>query len=99
MKMTDGESVPASNGKVGRLAVPGRVHIMNEQESFGARMDSDFAFAGDVKSLYSKWATLPGEKIEGHETWLVIGSNEGETPLKLYLDKQSNLLVRLIRYI
>lgn len=99
MKMKDGESVTAYNGKVGWLAVPGRVHFMNEQESFGARMDSDFAFAADVKSLYSKWTTLPGEKIDGHDTWLVMGRNEGEPPLKLYLDKQSNLLVRMIRYI
>src|SRR5579859_328987 len=99
MKMKDGESVTAYNGKVGWLAMPGRVHILNDQESFGARMDSDFAFAADVKSLYSKWTTLPGDKIDGHETWLVVGQNEGQPPLKLYLDKQSNLLVRLIRYI
>ena len=99
MKMKDGESVTAYNGKVGWLAVPGRVHILNDQESFGARMDSDFAFAADVKSLYSKWTTLPGDKIDGHDTWLIVGQNEGQPPLKLYLDKQSNLLVRLIRYI
>lgn len=99
MHMKDGESVTAFNGKVGWLALPGRVHMMNEQESFGARMDADFAFAAHVKSLYSKWTTLPGEKVDGHETWLVIGRNEGEPPLKLYFDKQSNLLVRLIRYV
>ena len=99
MKMKDGESVTAYNGKVGWLAVPGRVHVMNDMESSGARMDSDFAFAADVKSLYFKWTTLPGENIDGHDTWLVVGQNEGQPPLKLYLDKQSNLLVRLIRYI
>jgi photosynthetic reaction center cytochrome c subunit len=99
MKMKDGESVTAYNGKVGWLAMSGRVHIMNDQESFGARMDSDFAFAADVKSLYSKWTTLPGDKIDGHDSWLVVGQNEGQPPLKLYLDKQSNLLLRLIRYI
>ena len=99
MKMKDGESVTAYNGKVGWLAMPGRVHVMNDMESYGARMDSDFAFAADVRSLYSKWTTLPGEKIDGHDTWLVIGQNEGQPPLKLYLDKQSALLLRLIRYI
>ena len=99
MQTKDGESVTAYNGKVGWLAVPGRVHIMNDMEASGARMDSDFAFAADVKSLYSKWTTLPGDKIDGHETWLVVGQNEGQPPLKLYLDKQSGLLLRLIRYI
>jgi outer membrane lipoprotein-sorting protein len=98
MHVKEGESVTAYNGKVGWLAVPGRVHMMNAQESFGARMDANFAFAADVKSLYTKWETLPGEKIDGHDTLLVVAHKEGEPPLKLYLDQKSNLLVRLIRY-
>jgi outer membrane lipoprotein-sorting protein len=98
MHMKEGESVTAYNGKVGWLSVPGRVHMMNAQESFGARMDADFTFAANVKSLYSKWETLPGEKIDGHDTWLVVGHKEGQPPLKLYLDEKSNLLLRLIRY-
>jgi photosynthetic reaction center cytochrome c subunit len=98
MHIKEGESVTAYNGKVGWLSVPGRVHMMNSQESFGARMDADLAFAADVKSLYTKWETLPGEKIDGHDTWLVVGRKEGEPPLKLYLDQKSNLLLRLVRY-
>jgi outer membrane lipoprotein-sorting protein len=98
MHMKEGESVTAYNGKVGWLSVPGRVHMMNAQESFGARMDADFTFAANVKSLYTKWETLPGEKIDGHDTWLIVGHKEGQPPLKLYLDQKSNLLVRLIRY-
>jgi hypothetical protein len=98
MHVKEGESVTGYNGKVGWLAVPGRVHMMNAQESFGARMDADLSFAADVKSLYAKWETLPGEKIDGHDTWLVVGHKEGQPPLKLYLDQKSSLLVRLIRY-
>jgi len=99
MHMKEGESVTAYNGKVGWLSVPGRVQMMNQQESFGARMDADLAFAANVKSLYSKWETLPGEKIDGHDTWLVIGHQEGSSPLKLYFDQKSDLLLRLTRYI
>ena len=99
MHMKEGESVTAYNGKVGWLSVPGRVHIMSLQESFGARMDADLAFAANVKSLYAKWETLPGEKIDGHDTWLVIGHKEGSPPLKLFFDQKSDLLLRLIRYI
>src|SRR5882724_10328710 len=62
MKMKDGDSVTAYNGRIGWLAVPGRVHMMNAQESFGAKMDADLAFAADVKSLYPKWQTEVGEK-------------------------------------
>ena len=99
MKMKEGESVTAYNGKVGWLSIPGRIHMMNAQESFGARMDADIAFAANVKSLYSKWETFPGENIDSHDTWLVIGHKEGEPPLNLYLDQKSNLLLRLVRYV
>ena len=99
MHMKDGESVTAYNGTVGWLSVPGRVHVMNAQESFGAKMDADFAFPADVKAMYAKWETKPGEKIDGKDTWLVIGQKEGEPPLRLYLDQKTGLLVRLIRYV
>lgn len=99
MHMKNGESVTAYNGTVGWLAVSGRVHMMNSQESFGARMDADFTFPADVKALYTQWETKPGEKIGGRDTWLVIGHNEGQPPLRLYLDQKTGLLLRLIRYV
>ena len=99
MHMKNGESVTAYNGTVGWLSLPGRVHIMNAQELFGAKMDADFAFPADVKALYPKWETKPGEKIDGHDTWLVVGLKEGEPPLHLYLDQKSGVLLRLIRYV
>ncbi|HVO56442.1 MAG TPA: c-type cytochrome [Dongiaceae bacterium] len=98
MHMKDGDSVTAYNGKVGWLSVPGRVHMMNAQEASGARMDADFAFPANVKAMYAKWETNPGERISGQDTWLVVGVTEGQPPLRLYFDQKSNLLVRLIRY-
>jgi photosynthetic reaction center cytochrome c subunit len=99
MHVKGGESVTAYNGKVGWLSVPGRVHMMNAQESFGAKMDADLLFPVNVKGLYAKWESKPGEKIDGQETWLVIGEKEGEPPLRLYLDQKSGLLLRLVRYL
>jgi outer membrane lipoprotein-sorting protein len=99
MHVKDGESVTAYNGKVGWLSVPGRVHMMNAQESFGAKMDADVLFAANVGGLYTKWETKPGEKIDGQETWLVAGEKDGEPPLRLYLDQKTRLLVRLMRYV
>jgi len=99
MHVKNGESVTAYNGKVGWLSVPGRVHMMNAQESFGAKMDADLLFPVNLKGLYTKWETKPGEKIDGQETWLVIGEKEGEPPLRLYLDQKSSLLLRLVRYV
>ena len=36
--------------------------------------------------------------IDGHETFLVVGRNEGQLPLQLYFDRQSGLLLRLVRF-
>jgi len=94
-----GESVTAFNGKVGWLQVPGRVHMMNSQENAEARIDADMAFAVDVIKMYVKFSTREGEQVDGHDTWLVMGRNEGQPPLRLYLDKTSGLLVRMERYL
>lgn len=98
MHLKGGDSVTAFDGKQGWLSVPGRVHMMSAAENDAARIDADLYFAAHVKTLYQKFRVEAGEKIDGHETYLVMGSNEGQPPLRLYLDKESGLLLRLIRY-
>lgn len=98
MHLQGGDSVTAFDGKHGWLSVPGRVHMMSAAENAAAGIDADFYFPAHLKTLYSKFTVDPGEEIDGHETYLVVGSNEGQPPLRLYLDKESGLLVRLIRY-
>ena len=98
MHLQGGDSVTAFNGKQGWLSVPGRVHMMSAAENDAVRIDADLYFAAHVKTLYQKFRVDDGEKIDGHETYLVVGRNEGRPPLRLYLDKESGLLLRLVRY-
>jgi len=98
MHMPNGESTTAFNGTQGWLNNGGRPHLMSPAENDAARIDADLYFPQHVKSLYKKFTTLPGEKIDGQDTWLVVGRSEGQPPLRLYLDKDSGLLVRLVRY-
>jgi len=98
MHMPNGESTTAFNGTQGWLNNGGRPHMMSAAENDAARLDADLYFPQHVKSLYKKFTTLPGEKIDGQDTWLVVGRSEGQPPLRLYLDKDSGLLVRLVRY-
>ena len=72
--------------------------MMSAAENDAARTDSDLYFAAHVKNLYKKFSVVPGEKIDVHDTYLVIGRNEGQPPLRLYFDQQSGLLLRLVRY-
>jgi hypothetical protein len=71
---------------------------MSAAENDAARIDADFHFAMRVKSLYQEFRVDTGEKIDGHDTFLVVGRNEGQAPLRLYFDQQSGLLLRLVRY-
>ena len=98
MHMPNGDSITAFDGKQGWLSNGGHAHLMSAAENDAVRIDADFYFAQHVKALYTKFTTLPGETIDGRDTWLVVGRSEGHPPLRLYLDKESGLLVRLIRY-
>ena len=98
MHMPNGESITAFDGKQGWLSNAGHPHIMSAAENDAARLDADLHFASDVKSLYKKFIVASGEKIDGHDTYVVVGRSEGQPPLRLYLDKDSGLLLRLVRY-
>ena len=105
MHLQGGDSITAFDGQRGWLSVPGRpAHMMSASENDAARLDADLQFPVHVKTLYPKFTVDPGdpgeksEKIDGHDTWLVEGTAEGRPPLRLYLDKQTGLLLRLVKY-
>src|SRR5712664_4342393 len=98
MHLQGGDSVTAFDGKQGWLSVPGRVHTMSAAENAAARIDADFYLPAHLKTVYEKFSVEVGEKIDGHDTYMVVGRTEGQPPLRLYLDKESGLLLRLVRY-
>jgi photosynthetic reaction center cytochrome c subunit len=99
MHLKGGDSVTAFDGQRGWLGFPGRpAHMMSASENDAARLDADLHFAEHVKTLYSKFNVAAGEKIDGHDTYLVECRTEERTPLRLYMDKESGLLLRLVRY-
>jgi outer membrane lipoprotein-sorting protein len=71
---------------------------MSVAENDAARIDADLYFPAHLKTLYQKFSVDSGGKIDGHETYLVTGRTKGQPPIRLYLDKESGLLLRLIRY-
>jgi len=71
---------------------------MSAAENAAARIDADLYFPAHVKTLYQKFSVDAGEKIDGHDTYLVTGRSEGQPPLRLYMDMESGLMLRLVRY-
>ncbi|MGB2590218.1 MAG: c-type cytochrome [Candidatus Acidiferrum sp.] len=98
MHLPNGDSITAFDGTQGWLSNNGHQHLMSAAENAAERISADLHFASDVKTQYQKFTVLPGEKIDGHDTYLVVGHNEGQPPLRLYFDQQSGFLLRLVRY-
>jgi photosynthetic reaction center cytochrome c subunit len=95
----DGESVTAFDGHDGWLGVPGRpVREMHGPDIDGAAMDADLHFAAHLKGMFSEVQVRGTEKIGDHDAYFVVGRRVEQTPLRLYFDAQSGLLLRLIRY-
>ena len=99
MHTPEGDSVTVFDGHEGWLGFPRQpVHEMHGPDIDGAAMDADLHFAAHLKGMFSEAQVRGTEKIDDHDTYLVIGRREGKPPLRLYFDEQSGLLLRLVRY-
>jgi hypothetical protein len=99
MHLPMGDSVTAYDGRVGWLGNPGRPpREISGGELDGAKLDADFYFPLHVKQAFSQLRVERPEKVGEQETYLVLGTNPGQPPVRLYFSRQSGLLLRLVRY-
>jgi photosynthetic reaction center cytochrome c subunit len=95
----DGDSVTAFDGREGWLGTAGHpVREMHGPDIDGASIDADLHFAAHLKEMFSEAQVRGKEKVGDHDAYMVVGQREGKTPLRLYFDEQSGLLVRLVRF-
>lgn len=99
MRTPEGDSVTGYNGHEGWIQNPkGPLHEMHGNELDGASIDADLHLPIHLKQMFTKLQVHGKEKIADHDTYDLIGSREGKPPVHLYLDEQSGLLLRLVRY-
>jgi photosynthetic reaction center cytochrome c subunit len=99
MHMPEGDSVTAFDGHEGWLGMPGRpVREMHGSELDAASMDADLHLATHLKPMFSEMRVQGSEKVGDREAYVVVGAREGKTPIRLYFDEQSGLLLRLVRF-
>jgi photosynthetic reaction center cytochrome c subunit len=98
-RMGGGPSVTAYNGQVGWLTIPNGIHMMTQPERQAARIDAELSFPAHLSELYKEFAVKPGEEIDGHTTYLLIGKDADplRPVLRLYFDRLSGLLLRQMR--
>lgn len=93
------DSVTAYNGSEGWLAFPGRpLRTMNADEDYAAKLDAEFLVPSNPSRAFTGFKMAPPDTIDGKEVNVVLGMNADQPPVKLYFDKQSGLLVRMVRY-
>jgi photosynthetic reaction center cytochrome c subunit len=65
----------------------------------GAKLDAELCFPAQIKKTLTDWRTgFPSTVIDDKDVEVVQGTSAAKTPVKLYFDKKSGLLVRLVRY-
>lgn len=95
----NGDSVTAFDGHEGWLSSPGRPpHFMQGSEIDAASIDADLHLATHLPQMFSAMKVDGHEKMGDREAYVVVGERQGKTPLKLYFDEQSGLLLRLVRF-
>lgn len=100
MHLPNGESLTGYDGHVGWLGGgdrPPREVTGGELELM--KLDADFYFPARLKQEFSQLRPARPEKVGDAEAWVVMGVKPGQPPVKLYFDKQSGLLVRMVEYV
>ncbi len=94
-----GDSITIFNGSEGWSQAPGRpIRDMYGADLNAARIDADLHFPLDLKQIFAELRVEYPEKAGDRNAYVVVGTDEGQAPVKLYFDEQSGLLLRLVRY-
>jgi outer membrane lipoprotein-sorting protein len=64
----------------------------------GGKLDGELAFPGNIKSFFNSWRVSYPGNIDGHDVNVVQGSGPLGFIATFYFDKQTNLLIRMVRY-
>jgi photosynthetic reaction center cytochrome c subunit len=64
----------------------------------GGKLDGQLAFPGNIKGFFDTWRVSYPANIDGKDVNVVQGSRLGGFIATFYFDKQSGLLLRMVRY-
>jgi photosynthetic reaction center cytochrome c subunit len=97
----NGENITAYDGHAGWLGSPGGrpPRDMTAQEDEAIAFDATFYLPLELKKMFNQLRVRPAAKIGKSEVYLVIGTNPGKPPVRLFFDKVSGYLLRTVRYV
>lgn len=95
----NGDSFTAFDGTTGWMGNTGRpAREMSLSESGAFALDAEFALALRLKEIFPQIRRGRPEQIGGVVCDSLIGTGPGRSPVRLYFEQSSGLLVRLVRY-
>jgi len=98
-KTANGESITAFDGTAGWMGNTGRpARQMSDAESAAAGLDAEFYLPLRLKEIYPQLRRGRAEEIHGVDCDVLNGTAPGKPPVRLYFDKESGLLLRMVRY-
>ena len=99
ISISNGQSFTAFDGTSGWMGNTGRpAREMSAAESEAAGLDAEFALALRLKEIFPQIRRGRPETIAGVECELLNATRPGRPPVRLYFDKNSGLLVRMVRF-
>jgi len=98
-------NISGSNSSVGYSGSAGwtanatrGIRDMTTADLQGAQLESDLYLATRVKQLYSQWRAGRADKIGDRDAYVLNGTAPGRKPVRLYLDQQTGMLLRLMHF-
>lgn len=98
-----GDSTATFDGRAGWIAVPETdspvaLRPLTGGDLEGARFDADLSFPIRLNQALTNWRGAVPTTLEDRDVLAIQGTSAGRSPVKLYFDAASGLLVRLVRY-
>lgn len=96
-----GEAIRIFDGRNGWVATPlavVREYALGGSELDGARLDAQLSFPAQIKQILTRLRVGPPDVIEGRDVHVVQGTGTRGLVATLYFDKESGLLVRMVRF-
>jgi len=97
-----GDSTRTFDGRAGWIAAadkPVSLLTLTGKDLDGLKLDADLSFPAGIKQALGQWRTgVAKATIDGRDVQMIQGTGSGSSRVKLFFDKESGLLVRVVRY-
>jgi hypothetical protein len=95
------DAIRTFDGRGGWVSAPLAVvpqYALGGSELDGARLDAQLSFPAQIKKALTQLRVGPPDNIDGRDVDVVQGNGSRGLVATLYFDKQSGLLVRMVRF-